>query len=195
MNTRKSIKKWRRIARRAAAFAAIPLALSWASRESGAQPPRAGESTSTTGVVRSFTTAPMGEVDGAVLEDGTVIHWPPHLADRFTAATVSGDRIKAVGWMETDPEGKTHLEIWTLTNLRTDVSVENDAGPPPPPPGPGPGRGRRPRPIPPPPPGPPGRGGPLGPRFGAQRSAEGRIESLTTAARVRSTAPCSRTAP
>ncbi len=39
--------------------------------------PPAAESKTVRGAVKSFTTAPMGEVDGAVLDDGTVIHWPP----------------------------------------------------------------------------------------------------------------------
>ena len=93
--------------------------------------------------MRSLTTAPMGEIDGAVLDDGTVIHWPPHLADRFSAIVTRGDRIQAVGRMETGPAGDTHLEVQTVTNLRTNDSRENDALPP----GPGPRR----RPVPPPP--------------------------------------------
>ena len=70
-----------------------------------------------------MTTAPMGEVDGAVLDDGTVIHWPPHLADRFTAIIARGDRVEVSGWMETDPAGDTHLEVRTVTNLRTNASA------------------------------------------------------------------------
>ena len=92
--------------------------------------------------MQSFTTAPMGEVDGAMLDDGTVIHWPPHLADRFPAFVARGDRIRR-GRMETGPAGDTHLEVQTVTNLRTNASAENDGpsasatGPrrrPPPPP-------------------------------------------------------------
>ena len=101
------------------------------------------ESRTMTGTVRSFTTAPKGEIDGAVLDDGTVIHWPPHLADRFKDVVTKGDRVKATGRMETGPEGDTHLEVLTLTNMRTKATVENDAPPPPPPGGPrGAGRDR-----------------------------------------------------
>jgi hypothetical protein len=73
----------------------------------------------------------MGEIDGAVLDDGTVIHWPPHLADRFSAIVSRGDRIKAVGRMETGPAGDTHLEVQSVTNLRTNASASNDAAGPP----------------------------------------------------------------
>ena len=76
-----------------------------------------------------MTTAPMGEMDGAVLDDGTVIHWPPHLADRFASVAIRGDQVKVSGWMETGPAGDTHLEVQTATNLRTNASASNDSGP------------------------------------------------------------------
>ncbi len=98
-------------------------------------PLSAGPVKTVQGTVRSFTKAPMGEVDGAILDDGTAIHWPPHLASRFTAILTRGDRVKIAGRMETGPEGDTHLEIQTLTNLRTNATVANDGPPVPPPPG------------------------------------------------------------
>jgi len=110
----------------------------------------------------------MGEIDGAVLDDGTVIHWPPHLADRFTAVVARGDRIQAVGRLETGPAGDTHLEVQTVTNLRTNDWRENDALPP----GPGPRR------LPPPPPG-PRRGN--APTATASRTAQGNVQRMTSA--------------
>src|SRR5581483_329159 len=100
----------------------------------GAQPPGSGETQTVQGRIDRFTAAPKGEVDGAVLGDGTVIHWPPHLQDRFKDIAAKGDRVKASGRMETGPAGDTHLEVQTLTDLRTNASARNDAGPPPPPP-------------------------------------------------------------
>lgn len=73
----------------------------------------------------------MGEVDGANLDDGTVIHWPPHLADRFTAVIARGDRVKVSGWIETGPAGDTHLEVQTATNVRTSAAASNDLDGPP----------------------------------------------------------------
>lgn len=84
------------------------------------------ETETVTGKVKSLTTAPRGEIDGAELDDGTLIHWPPHLADRFTAAARRGDRVKVVGRMETTPKGDTHFEVATLTNLDTNATAEND---------------------------------------------------------------------
>src|SRR5205085_12242041 len=48
-------------------------------------PPADAQLMTVRGTVREFTKAPMGEVDGLVLSDGTWVHWPPHLQDRFTA--------------------------------------------------------------------------------------------------------------
>jgi len=75
--------------------------------------------------MQSFTTAPKGEVDGLILNDGTWVHWPPHMADRFTAVVSKGDQVKAIGFMETGPAGDTKLEISRLTNLRTGKSADN----------------------------------------------------------------------
>jgi hypothetical protein len=94
-------------------------------------PPPNAEFLSRTGTVKEFTTAPKGEVDGLILNDGTWIHWPPHLGDRFSDLASKGDRIKAAGYMETGPKGDTKLEVSTLTNLRTKKSVDNpDRRPP-----------------------------------------------------------------
>jgi hypothetical protein len=157
MNTSGTVRRGLTWTTRLASLAAIALALPFVTSEGKAQATRFGEARTAQGRVQSLTTAPMGEVDGAVLDDGTVIHWPPHLADRFTAIASRGDRIRVAGRMETGPAGDTHLEVQTVTNLRTNTSAENDFVPPPPPPG------------------------PLGPRFGEMKTARGRIESLTTA--------------
>ncbi len=163
--------RWPKIA---ATLAATALGLCFASSECKAQPPDRGDSKTVRGTVRSMTTAPMGELDGAVLDDGTVIHWPPHLSDRFSGIAARGDQVRVTGWMETGPEGDTHLEVRTVSNLRTNASVENNAPAPPPPPGPGRRRG----PVPPPPPGPrPRNRGPVA----AMRSVQGTVERVTTA--------------
>ncbi len=146
--------------------------------------PAAGETKAVEGVVKSLTTAPRGEADGAVLEDGTVIHWPPHLADRFTAIIGKGDRIKATGRMETGPEGDARLEVQSVTNTRTRATRENDdPAPPPPPDRPGRRGGRAP--APPDKPGP--RGGPVPPpppepgrRAEDLKTVTGTVRSMTT---------------
>jgi len=148
---------------------AIALALPFVFSEGKAQPPGSGDARTAQGKVQSLTSAPMGEIDGAVLDDGTVIHWPPHLADRFSGIVARGDRIRAVGRMETGPAGDTHLEVQTVTNLRTNDSRENDALPP----GPGPRR----RPLPPP----PGPRRENAPTATASQTAQGKVQRMTSA--------------
>jgi hypothetical protein len=114
--------------------------LPWAACQ--AQPPRDADTGTVRGKVEQFTTAPGGETDGAVLDDGTWLHWPPHMQDRFADALRKGDRVRATGRTEAGPAGDTHFEVRSVTNLRTDDTAENPDfanGPPPPPPGP---RGR-----------------------------------------------------
>jgi hypothetical protein len=138
-----------------------------------AQPPGAGDLQTVEGRVREMTTAPLGEVDGAMLSDGTAIHWPPHLADRFTAIVAKDDRVRATGRMETGPAGDTHLEVQTVVNLRSKASAENDGPPPPPPPPPG----RRGPAVGPPPPPPPA------PLAGDLETVRGKVQRFTTAPR------------
>lgn len=123
-------------------------------------PRERSESTSVEGRVKSLTTAPKGETDGAVLEDGTVLHWPPHLEDRFADVAKEGSRVRVVGWSEVGPEGERRLEVKSLTNTDTRATAEND--------GPGP-RDRK------------GKAPPPPRRRGPARTLEGTIERFTTA--------------
>jgi hypothetical protein len=84
-----------------------------------------GDALTVNGTIKEFTTAPKGEVDGLMLSDGTWVHWPPHLAERFTGILAKGDKIKVTGVMGTGPKGDTKLEVSTVTNLRTNRSIEN----------------------------------------------------------------------
>lgn len=131
------------------------LVLLWGLAESNAQPPGAPPSSVVQGTVERMTTAPRGEIDGAVLSEGTWLHWPPHMQDGFANAVREGDRVRATGRTETGPAGDTHFEVEAVTNLRTNVVADNPDyafGPPrrpafrgrgrrgPPPPAFGPGR-------------------------------------------------------
>ncbi|HEY5313894.1 MAG TPA: hypothetical protein VIK18_15300, partial [Pirellulales bacterium] len=71
------------------------------------------------GTVRSLTTAPKGEIDGALLDNGTILHWPPHLEESFKAIAIVGERVEATGRTETAPRGEVHFEVRRLTNLRS----------------------------------------------------------------------------
>jgi hypothetical protein len=83
------------------------------------------------GTVKEFTSAKKGETDGAMLDDGTWIHWPPHMADRFTEVVRKGDRVRVLGRWETGKKGDTKLEVSTVTNLRTGNAATNPDRPAP----------------------------------------------------------------
>ncbi len=93
--------------------------------------PRLGfrEATTAQGVIRSLTAAPRGEIDGAVLDDGTVLHWPPHLEDQFKEIAAVGDRVEATGGAETGKRGEARFEVLRLKNLRSNASAGDDRGP------------------------------------------------------------------
>ena len=116
-------------------------------------------------VVRT-TTARRGEIDGVILDDGTWVHWPPHLGDDYSPLAKTGQRIEAWGRKELNREGEEWFETFTLTNVESKKSFERDEVPPPP------RHGHRP----PPPAGDHGRRGP-----GAFESIEGTLKSFTTA--------------
>ena len=89
-------------------------------------PPPGAEILTVRGTVKDFTTAPKGEKDGVTLTDGTWVHWPPHLADRFSGIVGPGDKVKVVGWMETGKKGESKLEVSSVTNLGTNQTRETD---------------------------------------------------------------------
>lgn len=127
------------------------------------------------GRIERFTTAPRGEVDGAMLDNGTWLHWPPHLEDRFTAILKTGDRVQATGKTEAGPRGDEHFEIQAVTKLNDNATATNPDFGAAPPRGP---RGRRRPPAPPERPAPPAR-----PTVTETRTVEGTVERLTTAPR------------
>ncbi len=91
-------------------------------------PGRHDESGTATGTVERLTTAPKGEVDGAVLDDGTVLHWPPHTEDHFTAVVKTGARVRAAGEVKEKKHG-TVLEVETVTDLATNETRSREGAP------------------------------------------------------------------
>lgn len=174
MKSIKGIKAWlwrkRNVLRRAACAAVLFM-------EAQNCHAQAAVAESAEGKVTRFTTAPKGEIDGAILDDGTWIHWPPHMEDVFASLVTKGDTVRATGRTETTPKGDVRFEIKSITNSQTKASAENrdyDFGPPP--------RGPR------------GRGKHLPPHLAAQRrrddqsreeqsTVQGTVKQMTTAPR------------
>jgi hypothetical protein len=96
------------------------------------------------GTIQSFSTAPNGEVNGCVLNNGNAIHWPSNLGQNVTGIAAIGDRIRVVGWRDLIAPASTRIQAQQITNLQTNVSVNLTATPPlpAPPPGPVPARPR-----------------------------------------------------
>jgi hypothetical protein len=62
---------------------------------------------SVTGVVRVVRRNPRGEIDGAVLENGTLLHFPPRAGRQFVALLSEGQLLAAVGFGTVNDFGQT----------------------------------------------------------------------------------------
>lgn len=102
----------------------------------------------TTGKVAQYSLTPRGDVDGLILQDGTEVHFPPHLGTQLVFVAKPGDSVTIHGLKARNVPMVMAMQV---TNDATSKSV-TDAGPAggPPPredrgPGPnGPERGRGP---------------------------------------------------
>jgi hypothetical protein len=90
------------------------------------QPPKSEKAYKTVeSKIKSFTMAPVEQVDGAILEDGTITF-------KFTMILNKGDRVQASGWVQKDTEGKSRMEVGIVRNLTNGESAVNDKAAPPP---------------------------------------------------------------
>jgi hypothetical protein len=60
-------------------------------------PHKKEEETVIDGIVRAALHGPKGETRGALLEDGTIIRFPKHAADKFSVLLKKGKRVAAKG--------------------------------------------------------------------------------------------------
>jgi hypothetical protein len=75
------------------------------------------------GTVRQYLMNPHGEVDGLLLNDGTQINFPPHMADELVGTVKPNDRVSIQGDRERDSVVKADV----ITNSRTGQSVADHA--------------------------------------------------------------------
>jgi hypothetical protein len=78
------------------------------------------------GKVAQYSLTPRGEVDGAILDDGTQVHLPPYLGARLVFAVRPGDQINVRGLKAREI---ALIEAVSVTNDATHLSVV-DTGPP-----------------------------------------------------------------
>ncbi len=84
--------------------------------------PREGAATS--GRVQELVRNDHGDVDGAILEDGTQIHFPPHEWDRLAALLAPGQRIDVEGREAFRPRPQKVIEVQRVRSGARDVTVE-----------------------------------------------------------------------
>ena len=79
--------------------------------------------TSVEGTVTQYLMNPYGGVDGLLLQDGTQINFPPHMADELIAIVKPDDQVSIQGEAERD----SVLKADVITNSRTGQTVAEHA--------------------------------------------------------------------
>ncbi|TQU41588.1 hypothetical protein DB800_20825, partial [Xanthomonas perforans] len=104
-------------------------------------PPTPGQLTplQSDGTIQRLVYGPAGEVNGALVSDGTVVRMPPHLALQFADLLRVGEPLSASGFGVATPDGRA-IEATQLgrdrSSLRALFTAPRPDGPlPPPPPG------------------------------------------------------------
>jgi hypothetical protein len=72
------------------------------------------------GIVVQYLMNHLGEVDGLLLNDGTQVHFPPHMERDLVAAIKPADRISVQGYRSFD--GPV-VKAYTITNTQTGSSI------------------------------------------------------------------------
>jgi hypothetical protein len=109
-------------------------------------PPAPGQevrqSMSATGTVKVLTHAARGEIDGAVLDNGTIVHFPPHVGTQYGNLFQVGAPLAAAGFGTINTYGRS-LEATSIgpsaDHLQTVTAIDDR---------PRGGPGERPRPVP-----------------------------------------------
>jgi hypothetical protein len=81
------------------------------------------------GRIRMPLHGPRGDVNGALLEDGTILRLPPPEAERFTALLQASQTVVAEGVQLTNPIGRV-LEVRQIGSSRDQLNpVQAPPGP------------------------------------------------------------------
>jgi hypothetical protein len=89
----------------------------------GFAPPTSGTDRTITGVVRSFNYGPAGDVNGLILDQGSVVYFPPEQSGQVTQLVQVGSRIRVRGWVRQGPTGNALVGAETITNRATGNSI------------------------------------------------------------------------
>ena len=86
------------------------------------------------GTIKAFNAGPNGETDGVILNDGTVVFFPPETGEPLRATVKEGQRITFTGVSRPVASNRVAIDAQTVTANGQTFTV---ALPPPPPDGPG----------------------------------------------------------
>ncbi|MEX3968427.1 hypothetical protein AB4Y42_40790 [Paraburkholderia sp. EG286B] len=78
------------------------------------------------GTVIRFVTNPEGDVDGFILTDGSLVHFPPHLGTQLVAAVRRGDAVRVAGFTD----GNGDVKAQQIVNQRTGQQLFDQPPPP-----------------------------------------------------------------
>jgi hypothetical protein len=92
----------------------------------GFDPPRlrvaAMQRISADGRLEMWLHGPAGDVNGALLADGTILRFPPPLADQLEGYLVPGQRIRVGGWGTATAHG-TVVAVQTFGTIATSATA------------------------------------------------------------------------
>ncbi|CAB3803792.1 hypothetical protein LMG28688_05841 [Paraburkholderia caffeinitolerans] len=78
------------------------------------------------GTVSRFVINPEGDVDGFILGDGSLVHFPPHLGTQLVAAVQPGDAVQVAGFRD----GSGDVKAQQIVNQRTGQQLVDQPPPP-----------------------------------------------------------------
>jgi hypothetical protein len=78
-----------------------------------------------TGTLSRFVINPEGDVDGFLLADGSLVHFPPHMSSQLVRAVHQGDTIQIAGFRD----GAGNVTAQKITNERTSQQVVDQPPP------------------------------------------------------------------
>ena len=77
------------------------------------------------GKVSRLLVNPFGEVDGLLLDTGTLVTFPKHMGEQLTASVKPGDTVEVKGY----PEAAGQIKGYVITNSRSGQSLMAQSGP------------------------------------------------------------------
>jgi hypothetical protein len=83
----------------------------------------AQQAPSVTGTFQQYLLTPHGEVEGVLLQDGTVVRFPPHMGITLAGIAKPGDEVAVVGFLGPTISYGRAIKALTLTNKKTGQSV------------------------------------------------------------------------